>query len=139
MRRIATGRFVGRVMAGLLVFSLAGCQSLALSVFGVGASASVTQRLNGYAYRTFTAPSASVKQAALTALDRMGIPCSGMKREGSEEIIRAKAADRDIEINLETLSPKATRMRAVARTGVLVDGATAQEIVLQTEKALAKG
>jgi hypothetical protein len=105
----------------------------------VGASAGVNQTLNGYAYRTFTASPATVKHATLTALNRMGIRGAAAKREGQDEVIHAKAAEREIEISLETLSPNATRMRAVARQGMLVDSATALEIVLQTEKALANG
>ncbi len=40
-------------------------------------------------------------------------------------------------IVVEPLSPKATRMRSTAKTGILMDQATATEIILQTEQALA--
>jgi len=40
-------------------------------------------------------------------------------------------------IGIEPLSPKATRMRSTAKTGILMDQATATEIILQPEQALA--
>jgi hypothetical protein len=57
----------------------------------------------------------------------------------NEEIIIAKAADREIEISLEVLSPNSTRMRSVTKQGLLYDSATSLEIVLQTEKRMING
>jgi hypothetical protein len=58
------------------------------------------------------------------------------KRTGTTELITAKAADREIEIELEALTPNTTRMLVVAKkeSGILRDSATATEIILQTEK-----
>ena len=52
------------------------------------------------------------------------------------ETITAHAADRDIESELEALTPATTRMLVTAKKdgGILRDGATATEIILQTEK-----
>ncbi|MBV8031216.1 MAG: hypothetical protein JO035_06880, partial [Betaproteobacteria bacterium] len=45
--------------------------------------------------------------------------------------------NRTIEVELEPISSRATRMRVVARNNALFyDAATATEIVLETEKAL---
>lgn len=118
---------------------LGGCEAMAITAFGVGASTGVAQTLNGRAYRTFTAPVASVKQATLAALSRMGIKVVSSKRVADEEIIIAKAADRDIEISLEALSPSSTRMRSITRQGMLYDSATSLEIVMQTEKRVING
>ena len=41
-----------------------------------------------------------------------------------------------VEIELEPISSRATRMRVITRGGVFFDGSTATEIVMQTEKAL---
>jgi len=59
-----------------------------------------------------------------------------MERDGSIETIHAKAGDRDIDIVLESLTPNTTRMKVTARQngGILSDGATATEVILQTEK-----
>jgi len=129
-------RLLTMVSATLL---LGGCEAMAITAFGVGASTGVAQTLNGRAYRTFTAPVASVKQATLAALNRMGIKVVSSKRVADEEIIIAKAADRDIEISLEALSPTSTRMRSITRQGMLYDSATSLEIVMQTEKRVING
>ena len=53
------------------------------------------------------------------------------------EVIKARTQDRNIEVELDALTPSITRMSAVARKDVLrVDGATAEEIIAQTAKAL---
>lgn len=118
---------------------LGGCEAMAITAFGVGASTGVAQTLNGRAYRTFTAPVAEVKQATLAALTRMGIKVVSSKRVATEEVIIARATDREIEISLEALSPNSTRMRSVTRQGLFYDSATSLEIVLQTEKRMING
>jgi hypothetical protein len=87
-------------------------------------------------YKTFTTPQANVKKATYGALNRMQIRVVDTKRSGSTELITAKAADREIEIELEALTPSTTRMLVVAKkdSGILRDSATATEIILQTEK-----
>jgi len=96
----------------------------------------VSHTLGGIVYKTFTAPQANVKKSAVGALSKMQIKVVDTKRDGSTEIIKARAADRDIEIELEALSPVTTRMSVTARKdgGILRDGATATEIILQTER-----
>jgi hypothetical protein len=116
---------------------LTGCESIAIN--GAGSASGVTQSLNGRAYRTFTAPVGEVKLAALATLKRMDIKVTSSKRTGNEEVILARAADREIEISLEVLSPNSTRMRSVTKQGLLYDGATSLEIVLQTEKRMING
>jgi hypothetical protein len=58
------------------------------------------------------------------------------KRSGSTLTITAKAGDREIEVELEALTPATTRMMVTAKKdgGILRDGATATEVILQTEK-----
>jgi hypothetical protein len=68
----------------------------------------------------------------------MGLKVVGTEqnRNGSETL-KAKGVDREIEITLERISPNTTRMKVLARDGsVFFDGATAQEIIQQTEKRL---
>jgi hypothetical protein len=87
-------------------------------------------------YKTFATPQATVKRATLGALGRMQIKVVNSKRDGTTETIKAKASDRDIDIELEALTPNTTRMTVTAKKdgGILRDGATATEIILQTEK-----
>ena len=117
---------------------LTACEPLTMVAAGVGGSAFVTHALGGITYRTFSAPSGRVKTASIGALNRMGFKVlrTEHNRNGSETLM-AKGIDRDIEITFERLSPHTTRMKVLAREGsVFFDGATAQEIIQQTEKRL---
>lgn len=121
------------------MLTLAACVPVALTLAGAGASAGATHTLNGYNYRTFLEPLPKVKKASLTALKRMDIKIgSTLKNDEGHDVINAKSPNRNIELVLESITPKTTRLRAVARNGTfLVDAATAKEIIAQTEKALA--
>lgn len=116
--------------------SLGACAPVMLTALGVGMSTGVSHTLGGMVYKTFTAPQAQVKRASIGALNRMQIHVVKAKRDGAVETITARAADRDIQIELEALTPATTRMLVTARKdgGILQDGATATEIILQTEK-----
>ena len=131
------GDSIGMVIAaaaGALILS--GCEPLSITAFGVGASAGVAHGLGGITYRTFTAPMPKVKSATMAALNKMGIKVGSSSRVEGTEVIKATAADREIEVELEPLSSNTTRMRTVARKGLLYDSATATEIILQTEKVI---
>lgn len=120
---------------------LSGCAAIGLTLFGVGAGVStgtaVSYSLDGIAYRTFTAPLPKVESATLVALNRMGIKVEGNEKNDEGKLIRALGDDRQIEIQLETISPKTTRIRTVAKQGTFFkDRATATEIIIQTERVL---
>lgn len=125
--------------AGLAL--LAGCDPVSLTLLGVGAGAGVAHQMGGMAYKTFTEPLPRVKKATVAALKRMAIKIESTEKTSTGEILKAKAADRSIEVELEALTPNTTRIKAVARKdgGILVDSATAVEIIVQTEKALGIG
>lgn len=128
-------RFVAAVLAALL---LSGCETVAITALGVGASAGVSHTANSVSYRTFTLPASQVRAASLVALGRMGIGVEAIDRRDGSEFIRARHAERDIEIELEAMSRSTTQMRAVAKRNFFVhDAATAREIVEQTELAIA--
>lgn len=118
--------------------TLTACEPVSVTMLGLGAGTGIGHQLGGIVYKTFTEPQATVKKAALAALKRMAIKVESIGRIDNGEIIKARAADRSIEIELEALTPNTTRMRAVARKdgGVIVDSATAVEIIIQTEKLL---
>ena len=124
-----------------LALTLTGCtpamQPIAVALAGAGTSTAMGHSLNGTAYRTFTAPLADVKAASLDTLSAMGIRVDGFQTLDDGELIRGSSSRRAVEIELEPISSKATRMRVAAKDGGLFyDAATATEIVLQTEKAL---
>jgi hypothetical protein len=125
----------------LMAFYLNGCAAVALTLFGVGAGvatgASVSYTLDGVAYRTFTAPLPKVESATRTALNKMGIEVEATAQSEQGKAIKAIGNDREIEVELEMVTAKTTRIRTVAKQGVFFkDRATATEIILQTEKIL---
>jgi len=78
-----------------------------------------------------------VRAAAFTALKRMASPIESTERTDEGELIKAAMPERSIEVRIESLSPNATRVRAVAKRGMFLhDTATAAEIISQTERAL---
>jgi hypothetical protein len=134
MRRLACLFFA----LPLLWSCTAGVQPLAVALAGAGTSTAIGHSLQGVAYKTFTAPLAEVKAASLESLSAMGIQVDAFQVTDEGESIEGSANRRNVEIALEPISARATRMKVIARNGgLLYDGATATEIVLQTEKALA--
>jgi len=133
MARIRTILLIGACLP------LAACEPVAIALLGAGASGAWRYNMEGVASRTFTAPAASVKSASLAALERMGIKLDSSSATETSELIYARAARRDIEIELEPISARATRLRVTAKddASIFYDGATALEIVQQTEKLLA--
>ena len=128
----------------MFLFVLNGCAApVALTLFGVGAGVTtgtaVSYTLDGIAYRTFTAPLSQVEKATLLALNDMGMEIESAEKTDEGKAIRAKGIDRQIEIELEAVSSKTTRIRTVAKNGVFFkDRATATEIILQTERILSR-
>src|SRR4029453_4982801 len=128
------------VLLGFLPF-LKGCAAVALTMLGVGAGdatgTSVGYTLDGYAYRTFTAPLPQVEGATRTALNRMGIKVGATAKTEQGKAIAATGNEREIEVELEVISSNATRIGTVAKQGFFIkDRAAATEIILQTEKVL---
>ena len=115
---------------------LSACEPLSMAALGVGGSAAVNHRVGNVGTRTFTASLPRVKTASLGALKRMGVQTVSPKKTDTGELITARAGSREIEVELESLTPNTTRMTVTARkdAGLLRDGATATEIILQTEK-----
>jgi len=124
-----------------LALMLNGCAAVGMTLFGVGAGVtagtSVSYTLDGIAYRTFAVPLPQVESATRTALDRMGIKVDSTAKTEQGKAIKATTNDREIEIELEMVSAKTTRIRTVAKQGIFFkDRATAGEIIFQTEKVL---
>ena len=124
----------------LLAVGTAGCDPISLTAASLGAGVGVSHTLNGIIYRTFTAPMKTVENGSVQAMRDMGVKVvsRSTNREG-ERVINATARDREIEVLLEPLTKRTTRMRVIASNGLLKDSATAQEIMLQTERVLSRG
>jgi len=110
---------------------------MAVTMAGVSAGTGVNHALGGMVYKTFSEPLPKVNEGALAALKRMAIKVDKVSKDGDVQTIVASTNERKIEIELEPISPRTTRMRAVARKpSGLWDSATATEIILQTEKRM---
>lgn len=117
-----------------------GCVPVALTAGGIGGGVAASHQMGGLVYRTFTEPLPKVRGATLTAFKRMAIkPEKNEKIELGERIL-ARAGDRNVEVELEALTPNTTRMRATVRRsgGMVVDSATAVEIITQTELVISQ-
>jgi hypothetical protein len=80
---------------------------------------------------------ARVKPALISTLARMGMMISSLEVRGGREVIKARKAGSEVEIELEPVNRSTTRARIAARTGdLLYDEAAASRIILQTEKLL---
>jgi hypothetical protein len=135
-------RFFGAVTAAMAACILAsGCVPVAVTAAGVGMGAGVSHTLGGIVYKTFAAPQAKVQRSTVAVLRRMQIKVTETKREENKELITARAADREIDIEIEALTPNTTRLTVVAKKdgGLVRDSATATEIILQTEKLVGTG
>jgi len=140
MKRFLARGFGRKCMLALVLssslFSTA-CDPISLTVLGVGASTGVGYGLNSVAYRTFTAPMKKVDKAARKALKKMGIKVESVAKTKEGQVITAKSQDHVIELTLEKVSKKTTRIRSIARQGtIFFDRATATEVIIQTEMAM---
>lgn len=134
-------RTFGPMGLGLL---LQGCAAAAIGVTlatagaGAGMTAGVEHTLNGIVYKTFSAPANEVRFATLKTLDRMGMPLIDDQKTETGWQLSARAKDRSVDIDLESLTDTATRIRVVANEGIIFfkDSATATEIILQTAQTL---
>lgn len=121
----------------ICLLALSGCETLAVSVLGIGAGTALRHTIDGVTYRTFTAPAPKVREATLAALERMGIRVLSSDKYEGGEVVYADSETRAIELELEPVSPRATRIRVAAKNGgFFYDSATALEIVAQTERLL---
>ena len=116
---------------------LATCHAPALTALGVGTSTGIFDNLGGAAYRTFAVPEPQLREAAEAALKTMGITHESTEKIESGELIKARGANRLIEIERASVTIRTTRTGATAKQSPLFhDGAAAAEIIMQTEELL---
>ena len=120
------------------VLSLHGCAAIALTAGSVVAGAGVDHTLSGIVYKTFAASMAETRLATLKTFKRMDMDVTKDKKTEDGWLITAIAAERTIDVELEALSKRTTRMRVVANKGDIFfkDSATANEIIVQTADLL---
>lgn len=102
-----------------------------------GAAGGVTYTVTNIAYKTLSYPLKDVEEALHKALEKMAIKEG--KREAVDGNVRIMATTKKltIYIDIEKVTPAATRLSVNAKQGAfLKDRATATEVIVQTEKGL---
>src|SRR5207244_10469387 len=129
------------VVACATLCATQGCVPLAMTAAGVGMATGVSHTLSGIVYKTFAAPENKVHRATVAALRRMQVKVTDTQRDSNKELIKARAGDRNIDIEIEALTPNTTRLTVTATKdgGLIRDSATATELILQTAKLVGKG
>ena len=130
---------VAFVLACLLV--LEGCAAAALSVAGMAGGAGLDHTLNGIVTRTYAAPVAGTRLAALQTLRRMGMTVEKSEKQDKGWVIEAKATDRTIDIELEALTNRTPRARVVVSKNNFIfikDSSTSNEIIDQMSVELSR-
>ncbi len=121
-----------------------GCAAVGLTLFGVGAGLSAntgtSYTLGSVSYKTFAASEEGLHTATLKTLKRMDIAVTEDQSTESGRAIVGAAEDRTIEIEIDRLTKRTSRMRVVVkRPWLFRDRSTAEEIVSQTEQTLQAG
>lgn len=131
------------VLLSLLLGTIgsSGCAAIGLTLLGVGAGVSagtgVSYTLDSIAYKTFTVPEEGLRAASLKTLKRMDIEVKDNQPTDAGRKIVAQAGDREVEIELDRLTARTSRMRVNVKQGwFFKDRATATEIIVQTERTL---
>jgi len=124
----------------LLILSpfLSGCATLALSALGAGAGIGIPYVMADCADRTLNYPYSQVNHATPLVLQKLDITLIEKVPTEKGERIRALASEINIIIDIQQITPKATRVTVNAtKKTVVKDKATAEEIISQLEKMLA--
>lgn len=116
------------------LIALQGCAAIALTAGSVAAGAGVDHTMSGIVYKTFASSMPEMRLATLKTLKRMDMEVVRDEKTDDGWEIEATAIERKIEIELEALTKRTTRMRVVANKGNIFfkDSATATEIIVQT-------
>lgn len=125
-------------LAGVGVQACGGGAPVATRSTAGGVPIVIDHTLSGIAYKTFAAPLDTMRSAALTGLGELEFDVTADDAAAPGRKIEASANERRILIELEALSPSATRMQVTAErtTGIFRDRATATEIIVRTANVL---
>jgi len=134
-------RVIGASLLALSGLGSQGCAGVGLALFGVGAGVSsgtgVSYTLDSIAYKTFTASEADLRAATNQTFKRMAIDVAETRKTEAGTEVTATAGDRTVEVEIDRITPKTSRMRVVVKQGWFFrDRATAGEIIVQTADTL---
>ena len=124
------------------LFALEGCVGVALTAGTLAGGAGLDHAIRGVNYKTFATPLPELRLATLKSLNRMAMDVTEERREERREkrgwAIGASTTNRDIDIEFESITHLATRIRVVVSKGAffLRDGVTSAEIIARTAETL---
>ena len=122
-------------LLGLL--SLTACDPVTMGLVTAGGGVAVNHQMSSTITRTFSSECADVHGALLAALAKMSITVTHSERHKDVEVISGTAGHRDISMRVEPVTRTSTLLEVAVHQDLLtMDGATAREIVSQTEHAL---
>ena len=130
-------------IACVLVLSaclLQGCLSLAVSAVGMASSAGFDHVMGGGSYKTFSQSLPRMRLATLKTLRRMDFDVVKDQKQKAGWKIRGKVGQRFVDIELESLTRKATHMSVLVAQGDVFnpDKATGAEIISQTAETISR-
>jgi len=136
-----SGRAIGVVFVVLTALATQGCAGIGLALFGVGAGVSggtgVSYTLDSIAYKTFATSETELRAATLQTFKRMAIDVTETQKTESGTDIKATAGDRTVEVEIDRITPRTSRLRVVVKKNWLLrDRSTAGEIIAQTADTL---
>lgn len=126
---------------GLAFLLSQGCAAMGVALLGGAATtatkAGVSYTLDSRAQKTFTAPMNQVKSSLLAALGEMAFPITSEEKQVDGERLVAGADGREVQVELEPVTPKATKVTVIVHQGWFwKDRATAEEIIDQTGRGV---
>ena len=119
--------------------ALQGCAAVALTAGSMAADAGIEHTLSGISNKTFVSTMDDARYAVFKTLDRLDMDIADQTQTRNGWVIFALANDRTIEIKLEAVTYRVTRIRVIAHKGSFFfkDGATATEIIVQMAETMA--
>ena len=137
-------QWIGAALTAAGLAGSQGCAALGLTMFGVGAgvgtASGVSYTMDSIAYKTFSAPEDELRAATLKTLRQMAIEVKENHGTESGRQITAVAGDRIVDIELDRITARMSRMRVNVKQGWFwKDRATAGEIIVHTGRVLENG
>ena len=127
------------LIAAFSLVALQGCAAVALTAGSIAADAGIEHTLSGISYKTFVSTMDDARYAVFKTLDRLDMDIADQTQTRNGWVIFALANDRTIEIELEAVTYRVTRIRVIAHKGSFFfkDAATATEIIVQMAETMA--
>jgi hypothetical protein len=121
----------------LTCMGLAACDPITMGLVTAGGGVAVNHQMSATITRTFSDGAPDVQAALIAALGKMSIAVTHREQRGQVEVISGTAGTRAVTMRVEPVTRTSTLLEVAVHQDMLtMDGATAREIVAQTEQAL---